>query len=97
MIDRAVLDNLITKPQEFATGYDEHEAFAAKHAKLKAECGASARELAQFQRALSDLQRQYQDQRHQVGRLDGDITRRSAELDRINRGIEQAKQRAFGG
>jgi peptidoglycan hydrolase CwlO-like protein len=96
MIDKQVIDNLITKLQEFAASYREAEAFAAKHAKAKAEHDVVARELAQFRQALSDLQRQYSDQRHQVSRLDADITRRSQELARIDGEIAQAKQRAFG-
>src|SRR5262249_51759025 len=97
MIDKQTLDNLITKLQQFAASYDEAEAVAAAHAKAKAERDVAAKELHQFQRAFSDLQRQYQDQRQQVGQLNAEITRRGQELDRINRGIEQAKQRAFGG
>jgi chromosome segregation ATPase len=96
MIDKQALDNLIAKLQEFATSYGEAEAFAAKHAKAKAEHDVVARELAQFRQALSDLQRQYQDQRQQVGRLDADITRRNVELDRINSEIQTARARAFG-
>ena len=97
MLQKENLDRLITELQQLATNYGEHEAFATKHAKTVAERDTAARELSQFQRALSDLQRQYQDQRQQLGRLNADIASRGQELDRINRGIEQAKQRAFGG
>ena len=92
MIQKAALDQLITSLQQLSSDYDEHEAFAAAHAKAKAERDTASRELQQFRLALSDLKLEYQGQRQQLGQLNADITRRSAELDRINRGIEQAKQ-----
>jgi chromosome segregation ATPase len=94
---RAACDQLIIKLQELSSDYDEHEAFAAAHAKAKAERDIVSRELQQFRLALSDLKLEYQDKRQALGQLMADIVRRNTELDRINCGIEQAKQRAFGG
>jgi hypothetical protein len=97
MIDKAILDRLIADLQAAASAYDEVDAVVAAHAKAKGERDTAARELQQFKLALSDLKLEYQTKRQEVGRLDSDIARRGQELDRINRGIEQAKQRAFGG
>ena len=79
MIDKHVIDNLIAKLQEFAASYGEAEAFAAKHAKDKAEHETVARELAQFRRELSDLKLEYQDKRQQLGQIMADVIRRSAQ------------------
>jgi hypothetical protein len=97
MIDRATIDQLITKLQELAVSYDEHTAFAAAHAKAKAEHDTVAKELQQFRRELEHLKLEYQDKRQALGKLMADIVRRNTELDRINSEIGQAKQRAFGG
>jgi hypothetical protein len=96
MIDRATIDQLIAKLQEFAASYAEAEAFAAKHAKDKAEHDVVSKELVQFRRELEHLKLEYQDKRQALGKLMADIVRRNTELERINSGIGQAKQRAFG-
>jgi hypothetical protein len=91
------VQQLITKLQELSASYDEHEAFAAAHAKVKTERDIASRELQQFRLALSDLKLEYQDKRQELGKLMADIVRRTAELQKIDAAIGQAKQRAFGG
>jgi hypothetical protein len=51
----------------------------------------------QFRRELEDLKLEYADKRRALGQLLADIVRRTAERDRIDGEIAQAKQRAFGG
>ena len=96
MIDRATIDQLVIKLQELAASYDEHTAFAAKFSKDKAEHDTVSKELVQFRRELEHLKLEYQDKRQELGKLMADIVRRNTELERINSGIGQAKQRAFG-
>jgi hypothetical protein len=97
MIAKEAVDRLIIQLQQLATDYDEHVAFAAQHAKDKAERDTIARELQQFRLALSDLKLEYQNARQQLGQVNADITRRSQELQVIDQKISQAKARAFGG
>jgi hypothetical protein len=96
MLQKENLDRLIVE-QQLAVDYGEHQAFAAKHAKNKAEHDTVSRELTQFRRELEHLKLEYQDKRQALGKLMADIVRRNTELDRINSEIGQAKQRAFGG
>jgi hypothetical protein len=97
MIAREAIDQLIIKLQELSAGYDEHEAFAAKHAKAVAEHETVSKELVQFRRELEHLRLEYADKRQQLGQLMADIVRRGGELAQIDSKIQQAKQRAFGG
>jgi hypothetical protein len=97
MIDRATLDRLIADLQAAASAYDEVDAVVAKRDKAKTEHDVVARELKQFQLALSDLKLEYQDKRQELGKLMADIVRRTTELQKIDAAIGQAKQRAFGG
>ena len=96
MIDKDSVERLITELQALASSYAEHEAFAAKHAKDKTEHAVLHKELTQFRRELGDLATEYQTKRQQLGQLNADITRRGAELQRIETGIAQARQKAFG-
>jgi len=100
MIDKDSVERLITELQELLASYAEHEAFLAKHAKLKAECDR----LQQVRRDEYAAQQRYEDlhgkcyaAQQQLNQLNSDITRRSGELQRIDSQIAQAKQRAFGG
>jgi chromosome segregation ATPase len=97
MIQREAIDRLLAELQQLSTSYDEHQAFATAHAKVKAEYDSMTRELVQFRRELSDLKLEYQDKRQALGKLMADIVRRNTELTRIDGEIAQAKQRAFGG
>jgi hypothetical protein len=97
MIDKQVIERLLAELQQLSVSYDEHQAFATAHAKVKAEYETVSKELAQFRRELSDLKLEYQDKRQALGKLMADIVRRNTELERINVEIGQAKQRAFGG
>ena len=97
MIQREAIDRLIVELQELAASYGEVTAFAASHSKAKAEHATVNKELQQFKRELSDLQLQYQAKRQELGQLTVEVAHRTAELNRVNSEIQNARQRAFGG
>jgi hypothetical protein len=97
MIDKDSVERLIVELQQLAVDYGEHQAFAASHAKAKAEHDTVSKELQQFRRELEHLKLEYQDKRQKLGKLMADIVRRNTELQKIDAAIGQAKQRAFGG
>ena len=97
MIDKDSVERLIVELQQLSVDYDEHVAFAAKHAKAKTEHETISKEVAALRRERENLQLDYGDKRRQLSQLMADIVRRTDELQRIDTQIQQAKQRAFGG
>lgn len=97
MIDKQMVERLITDLQQAAVAYDEIDGVMAAHAKAKAEHAAIVRELAQLRGEFSNLKPQYQELKRQYDQLGADINRRSEQLHRIDGEIAQAKHRAFGG